>query len=515
MATKPQKFDVDDISTAIAEILKKGKLPSKFDLNKLSVMSESIDNVFDVIEKSKPKNHYDPLPDIEALPQYKWVDDIKKYEWIKRVRQIDPGREEWHVRRLKGFGGSEIGALIMARNGEYHPFTSSADIVRGKLLETAPQESKGNLARGSIMEPLVRDEYRKMLVERYGDRVKFRDDLFEVTMNYKDADPKLQWLIGTPDDIVEIDGVLQVIDYKVPKPQNLTDYEINGVPFYYAAQLHHYKIILEKCGYEVGKLTLASLNTDSWTIDERDVEISPQMEQDVIDAGNFYWHDYVMLGEIPPANLEKRATDKIDLPPEILNFAKAYAVSSFVANRAKDQVDALRKSIGDIHPCIDTSVDIIRVGIVNIQAKRVFDEDGLCNKAISEGFPVGDYRVKGDLDQELVFAKLKEVLGITDDEDPRLDELRKPEKLDTPRLVNDLRDANINIGPFILAEELGFSLARSKANEIKDFTEAMNVSSVENLAPVLSKVGETYDKKREHMLLAEEMKRAPQKFNLT
>lgn len=235
------------------------------------------------------------ISSLNDLPQRQFINDVDARIWVDSVLEREPDRAWWHFERLFGIGGSEIGVFLGHEEGMYHPFTTARKITESKLLRAPLEATNGDMQRGTAMEDTAQGMYRGKVEARGGIA---RQDLMEKMKGY--YDPEHPWLVGNPDDIVEENGKIYIVDYKVPMPDQIAHYDHTGVPFYYAAQVHHYRLIAEKCGIHIDGLRLCSLDLKAWDIDERPVPYSQETTDAIIATGDKFWFDHVMVGK--PAN---------------------------------------------------------------------------------------------------------------------------------------------------------------------------------------------------------------------
>jgi predicted phage-related endonuclease len=440
------------------------------------------------LESTKPVyTNDDALAEINTLTQAPYIDDFDLHKWLAAIAVADPTRIAWHVRRLRGFGGSEIGVLWGAQTGNFHPFSSDADIVAGKLLKELPMASEGNLQRGSMMEdPILRVKFREEMVKKYsaeGKTVLFRDDLFDKFMHYTDADPKLAWLVGTPDDILEVDGRLIIVDYKAPTMGTITSlqrYPQDHAPFYYEAQLMHYSTIAQKLGMDVSHTMLASLNYDKFIFDIREIQLDPQFQQELIEVGTMYWHDYVVKGLIP-SNQDGKAYSRteVDFSAPVQAAITEYAALSMLVNAAGKRRDQLQESMRNWPTPIDLSVDVVQAGPVNVEAFRTFDVEKMEKDLQSLGVDTTSAHQKTKFSLPQLLAYAKRTLGVESDSDVLLDSLRervdgKTEIVDPASLVALARQSNsLNLGAYVTSEACEMKLSRSKTGSGPAISAAM------------------------------------------
>jgi len=238
---------------------------------------------------------------LDDLPQRQFIDDTHARAWIDQVVGQEPDRAFWHIDRLRGIGGSEIGVLLGSEDGEFHPFSDARQISRQKLLLEGLTPPNGDLKRGTMMEDMAESLYFEQIAKR-GAKSILTDDLKAIINAYRNEEHP--WLVGNPDGIIqEKNGDVYIVDYKVPMPSQIDHIQSVGVPFYYEAQLHHYKLILDdlkELGLNVKGLKLCPLNLKTFEVEEYDVPVRPELSDQILEVGDKYWNNYVLKGRPAP-----------------------------------------------------------------------------------------------------------------------------------------------------------------------------------------------------------------------
>ena len=177
---------------------------------------------------------------LRSLPQFHRLnrDDVQKY--VDHITKNQPDRLQWLLERAgKGFGGSDIGPLILDAMGKKPPFDSAASIINSKLLRTLPKYTTDAMARGTKLEKLVIDATTKL----YGGTNNLADrDAFSKTTGKEPAG-----LAGEIDFSWDTNNNQRIlVDIKVPasgdhQPGPETD-------FCYCAQLNTYNMLSRSKG---------------------------------------------------------------------------------------------------------------------------------------------------------------------------------------------------------------------------------------------------------------------------
>lgn len=425
----------------------------------------------------------DAKNELLALPQAKYINEKNIEKWLDAVTRIDPDRLDWHVRRLSGIGGSEIGVLLGEYLDNYHPFSSAKKICGAKLLEFMPEEPNGDMLRGTEMEDTTQAMFRKQMATLYP-TYRPRDDLLDQMRKHRDSE--FSWLIGTPDDIVEIDNKVIIVDYKVPNMDQIYEYDLEGAPFYYVAQLHHYRTIAERAGIKVEGLMLGALNYKEWRVNVYPVEYSKEMAETCLQVGRFHWEEYVLKGIVPDSRSYKEYKTK-EMPEEIKRLTKKYAIYNAMASHAGN----MKKKINDmidsyqVSDLVGPDEDVIKIDNVNLAVKRVWNKEAILDYIKSKGSEIDvsiinnpNYWLKGEIDEEKIIEYIVKTLGAKDSTDPKLDFLRKPDEPHMGRILDIMRTIFIKnpekLNEFILSEEHSFRMNMSKSGDVAELTDFLN-----------------------------------------
>ena len=431
----------------------------------------------------------DAKKDLLLLPQAKYINEKNIEKWLHAVLRIDPDRLDWHVRRLSGIGGSEIGVLLGEYLDNYHPFSSAKKICGAKLLEFMPEEPNGDMMRGTEMEDTAQTMFRRQMAQAYP-TYRPRDDLLDLMRKHRDSE--FSWLIGTPDDIIEIDGKVIIVDYKVPNMDQIYEYDLEGAPFYYVAQLHHYRTIAERAGIEVGGLKLGALNYKEWKMNVYDVEYSKEMAETCLQVGRFHWEEFVLKGILPESRSYKEYKTK-EVPEEIKRLTRKYAIYNAMASHANNMKKRVKDMMSsyNIDDLVSPEEDVIKIDNVNLAVTRQWNDKAILEYIKSNHSEIDvsiidnpAYWLKGDLDQEKILEHLVSLIGAKDITDPKLDFLRKPDQLHMGRVLDILKTVFIKnpekLKDFILNQEHSLKMNMSKSGDVAELTNFLNKEAAES-----------------------------------
>lgn len=290
---------------------------------------------------------------VDSLPQRPLVADATIDRWLDRTQAVDPGRVDWHIRRCRGFGGSDIGTMVRGFRGmPMDGFSTDREIVQSKLMLRSPDAQNGHTRRGTILEPLIRD----LFLARY--KAKPRTDVVDAMQ--KHFSPEHPWLVGNPDEVAEMpDGSIWVVDYKSPTPRTIKEYqEKDGVSFDYSAQVHQMQLIAEESSkVKIAGRLLCSFDIMEGDIDVRFIEYDADLMTDILRAGDYYWQEFVMKGLLPdlpnraaPLELvDPRMQSKLEaISDELINSHALATVSYAHAAALKERLSATIGSYGEL-----------------------------------------------------------------------------------------------------------------------------------------------------------------------
>ena len=230
---------------------------------------------------------------LRALPQARHLDAERMATWWQAARalaatdafgsSLTPAQQ---LRRLAGFGASEIGILVGEQRGLYSPFSTAREVVARKLLLDPPTPANPHQRRGILLEPLIRETFL-----RQSGAVR-QPEWTQRIATHRPA--RWPWMQATPDDVVELAGRRVLVDYKAPA-EPLTE-----VSLPYACQLHQAGLIAADLGYAVDARVLVAWNHPRGTPEVLVCAHDPALEAEIVAAGTHYWNAYVLPGVLPP-----------------------------------------------------------------------------------------------------------------------------------------------------------------------------------------------------------------------
>ena len=288
-------------------------------------------------------SHDEALGRLAQLPQRTEATAARARSWLAAVsaaHERDPAGSglslEQHLRRLGGFGASEIGTLVGERRGEYSPFDTARELVARKLLLDPPRPADDHQRRGILMEPLIRAEF----LRRSGAR-----PLPELARQVAAHSPaRHPWMRCTPDDFVELDGRLVLVDYKAPAEP------LSALSLSHACQLHQIGLVAADLGYPVDARAIVAWNHARGRAEVLPCARDPALEAEIGAAGDHYWTAHVLAGELPPwPDRAGQALALADLPleakAELEGLAARWLRLEVLAKEAKRLTEEARERL--------------------------------------------------------------------------------------------------------------------------------------------------------------------------
>lgn len=284
---------------------------------------------------------------VKALPQGKHIKQKDARAWLRAAKEDPHHDPAWHLRRLTGFGGSDIGVIVSTELGEFDPFTSVQDIVAAKLMKVPPNRTTSDMERGQDVEPLTRRLTRNTFKARP------REDIRRAfqSLRGKGTPP---WMHGYPDDILEVgeNAHIDVVDYKAPKDTH------QRLLIAYVAQVHQYKYLMLKHHQKIeaglkrkadianAGMRVVYLDYPNWRPIDFPVEYDEAVMHAILEGGDKYWA-CVCEGVIPKVNYSgKTALEYSEIErARILRLERQYAEAKVFSDAAKQRESSLREQL--------------------------------------------------------------------------------------------------------------------------------------------------------------------------
>ncbi len=284
-------------------------------------------------EKPLSNKQQDMLAVMKTLPQYPHMAQHDIRAFLENFEN-NP-RCYWHIQRLGGIGGSEIGVVVYDVRGEKDPFGETVNnIAKQKLLQVQPKKQTYAMARGVWFERVVRHVFR----EQYGAKTDF--EAKKILSTTKDT-PR-PWMRYSPDDVVIIDGKRLLVDYKTPTEAALH----NEISLRYRAQLHLGYIIGAYNDLKLdGMMLVQAPQNGNEEIVLTQVEFDNELAKDIIMGGDKLWND-VVSGIVPPAPPMSPQVELTDSEAEeITKFSTEMVKYKVITDQLNARIDTLRGEI--------------------------------------------------------------------------------------------------------------------------------------------------------------------------
>ncbi|XLY90586.1 YqaJ viral recombinase family protein (plasmid) [Ectopseudomonas mendocina] len=331
---------------------------------------------------------------LASLEQAPVVQQEHAERWLGGVMKYHREQAEWHAKRLKGIGGSEMGAVMRGLYGvKESGFGTLQRVVQQKLMMRLPEFQTVHMKRGTVLEPLAR------LAFMY----RYRGIQDQAAMDATATAPKrpgYEWLVGNPDDIIQLNGKRYTTDYKVPNSFS------DEIEYDYRVQLHHYALLSRMAGVKIDGLILAKLDLSAElaqslvdrvpsmsgaqlhdvakTIARMDmpgmrvvglgVDMERSMQVDILDAGATAWNDYVIQGVVPPKPAEQLIELDDQRMLQVGALQQQYAMAKAGINYLSQQVTDIESSLNDTLKGVDTAGKSLPLSLVKIAPPRVKSE---------------------------------------------------------------------------------------------------------------------------------------------
>ena len=377
---------------------------------------------------------------VDKLPQRSVIPDAVAERWIDGILKLDPQRALWHVRRAGGFGGSEVGELLLERNREKHDLKSANNIVRDKLLLNLPDKANIYMARGTILEIVAQALYHRLM----GSRSIANNPDVAAAFNKPGSKP---FIVGNPDDVTRnADESLVIPDFKV---RSNLEWD-SPLPFVYIAQIHWYGHIFqhnhdsdEPIRYSLGEMdipgrmaddvmaklegdtlsdsekqalvdntaaTVANLNIPGLGMRITSFDRNEKLEKDLIDTAGWFWENHVLEGKPyvrPGTTLEADVTDAVKekVHHQMNLFLKAKLGNKVGEETAKEA----QENVLNLLRTYDFENWPFRIpGLTHSQSKKL-DVTAAANALIAKGHPADSLRKRQaeSLDLDKAEATLK------------------------------------------------------------------------------------------------------------
>lgn len=402
--------------------------------------NHAINRISDAVESIKAS--------VPELAKILHEDEPRLIKWAQQVLATDPSRLDWHIRRLQGYGGSDIGTLVveLLHKELSSPIGGNAfSVIAQKLCMSAPIRPKLSMKIGTQMEFSARELLVNKIVQLGG----YVDTNAHALLNEWNNDRELrrkagkhmEFIVGESDLIAMLrnpttgEFARYVFDIKL---------DLNGTSNIaiqeYVYQVHHYSMILEEgLGLPVAGLRISKYGPDEDGYEQirnlvvpLDRNVYSEIAQTVEIA-----EQYRLSGRCPTQSFPRNP--KIEDPEEVNVLTKAandhFAWTSIVKH-AESQQEIARQTLESLAGQVsldfnsDTqklgSLGTLRLGPTNVRYSLDMNESEavealITAKAIEK--PEDVMSPSGALDESLIFSLFEELAA---SRDISVEELLKP-----------------------------------------------------------------------------------------
>lgn len=252
----------------------------------------------------------------------------------------------WHIRRLNGFGGSDMSVLYTEYKGGFTTYggdetIDAASVVAGKLALVGVSGSNGDMQRGKVMEKEAEASFlREMRMK--GLILKPHPTAIKQLKEFQEKGwEEHPWCYSSPDGVyIDQHGKSWLVDFKVPSdPDNAVAY-YRDPPLHYRAQLAQYKAHLQAAGVEIDNVALVPFSTKMWRSYVGDFSITQDFINEILECGDYYW-EFVKNGELPRRPPSKDFQFIEELPAEL----KGVMAEFIMASKMKSVSDKRQKQL--------------------------------------------------------------------------------------------------------------------------------------------------------------------------
>ena len=272
---------------------------------------------------------------------------------------VNMSEDDWLKWRTTGIGGSDAGTVLGV-----NPYRTARELYYDKrgIKPVVPKDSEKLPFRwGHALEGVVAEEFSRQsgLV------------VFETGEMYQH--PLHPMMQANVDRIIEFpDGTLGILECKTASPDSKIKWDNGKIPESYEWQVRHYLAVMNldvayiACLFENNSQTMAIRRID------RDFE----KEQQLINAEENFWNNYVLAGVEPPLTENPnlcldtistyRKADKDETPVVLTGFEEK--ISEY--NRLKAEKKALDDKVKEL----EKKINALIVPIVDEMGDRIFAE---------------------------------------------------------------------------------------------------------------------------------------------
>lgn len=315
----------------------------------------------------------------------------------------------WHIRRMNGFGGSDMSVLYQEYKGGFTYYggdetIDAASIVAGKLALVNVTGTTGDMQRGNYLEEVARQSFERKMKQAGYNLVRYAAGIDKLEEFMKEGWDEHPWCFSSPDGLYRdtVTGEVWLVDFKVPNdPEKAIEYSFEP-PLHYKAQLAQYKANLEAAGVNVDKVALVPFSTKEWSVYIGGFEISQDFINDILACGDHYW-EFVEKGELPMRPPGKDFQSVEELPINMQVTMNEYISIASLQTQADNKKKQLKESL--LEMAANAGIDWKQDGMTSrLPGVSISYKEG-ASKINSTALKAKVKELGGDIDDPTLYTK--------------------------------------------------------------------------------------------------------------
>lgn len=232
---------------------------------------------------------------LAALPQAAHCPSDRQRDWIVQGLANDPEGFTRQAQALSGFLPEELGVLVSAQAGQFHPTSDARQITRAKLLLDAPPPPNAAQQRARALGDMVRAAYRA--------QQQATGWVFDAQRTEQLAHahhPHHPWMQPGQADVFVKEGQMRLTSYRLPSQESFEEGRGQPVALHHKAALHHLWALAQALGWSVTALEQASFCAQAWAFDVAPVVPDAAFQEHCLAVGAQCWEQFVLSGHPAP-----------------------------------------------------------------------------------------------------------------------------------------------------------------------------------------------------------------------